>query len=670
MSGLRTRRRGGPRRTPHVGPARGTYGSGVSSVARSSREGAVPIAPRLAIAGIVGAIIIGILVLRLWALTVLGGAEYAERADQNVIRRLPIAAPRGSILDRDGRQIVVNRPTNQVVLDLQSVDEAELDGLIERLGEVLAPNRLEVAKTTREIREKVENAPVGMVEPLVLATDVQRQEVVYYLAEHQSEFPGVDVPDAYTREYVQRSTAAHILGQVGMADPDDLTTKTSLQAGDKLGKSGIEKTYDEYLRGVNGYEAIQVDASGFRTEEQGLRGLPAQPGRDLRLTISLPLQKATERSLAQGIAHAAGTEDGRGAFAGAAVAMDPNNGEVLALASAPTYDPNVFTSTKPKDLRTVETLYNPRNKRLPMYNRAIAGAYPPGSIYKPITAIAAMDKGWITPDTLLGCEPQMEIAHTVFKNHTPKNFGAIDLKTALEMSCDTYFYKLAIQFNADPKSPLQDWSSRFGLGKPTGIDIPGEVEGRVPTPKWKKEYDNPYWSETDHIWKPGDSVNLSIGQGDLLTTPLQMTNVYSALANGGKLFTPRLAKQIQSAGGRKEVEIPSPEPTDLNLDPGDLAAITDGLVLVNTGGNGTATAVFGTFKVSTAGKSGTAEKSLQKDLAWYCGYAPVEKPEIAACAFIDGGGHGGSEAGPIVLRMFQQYFGAKGGNTDAAGSVD
>lgn len=656
----RSRRRHAPIRRA---AARGI--SGVSSVARSSREGVGPIAPRIAIAGVFGGAVIGILLLRLWALTVIGGAEYAERADSNVIRKLPVVAPRGSILDRDGRQIVINREMRQVTIDLQDVEGERLDEVINELGRVLAPNRFEVPQTIAAIRERVDKAPPGAFEPVIVARDLPQDEVVHYLAEHQADFPGVDVGPAYTRDYVRRQTAAHILGQVGAVTEEDLEAHPSLELIDRIGKSGLERRYDEYLRGSNGYEAVEVDAAGVRSDA-GMRGLPPTPGRNLVTTIDLPLQRAGERALERSIFKVRGTREGSGAKAGAFVAIDPRNGEVLGLASWPNYDPNVFVQPGIRNERTVAWLHNANNKRAPMLNRAIAGQYPPGSTFKPITAIAAMGEKYMTAETPIGCPPVYEIMGTKFPNNQSDHLGAIELGTALEISCNTYFYYLSVYFDNAVGPVLQQWAQKFGLGRETGIDLSGELPGLMPTPAWRKET----YEGFDEVWKPGDSANLSIGQGDLQVTVLQMTNAYAAIGNGGTLHTPHVAKSIQSIGGREEVEMPKGESVDLNLDPGDLAAVQEGLRRVNEGGNGTASGVFSGFQVPTAGKTGTAEKKNQSDLAWYCGYAPADDPTIAACAFVDGGGHGGSAAAPVVLAMFQKWFDVKGGNANAGSTGD
>ncbi|MCW2962373.1 MAG: penicillin-binding protein 2 [Thermoleophilia bacterium] len=657
MSRLRTPRRGGRTNPGAFSPRRAA-----ADLARSSREGAMPVAPRIAVAGIIGAVVFGILVLRLWALTVLGGAEYAALADQNQMRQLRVEAPRGSILDRNGEVLVANRASEQVVLNLQDVPEARLDGVISSLSRIL-----DVPEA--EIREDVENAPPGGLEPIIIRGDLagrRDEQAKWYLREHRAEFPGVDITTRQVRDYLHGTAAAHILGQVGQVSEEQLeTSHTNRKSGDRIGVSGIERQYDEYLRGVDGYQAIQVDAAGVRQGEG--RGLPAAIGRSVKLTIDLGLQKATQKSLREGIAKSSRTADGAGAFAGAAVAIDPRNGEILASASEPTYDPGIFV--RPGNSAKIDALLKDKSEHLPMFNRVIGGAYPPGSIYKPITALAAMDMGpdVLTPDRLIECPPSFPVGKTIFRNHVDRHMGSMNLAQSLETSCDTYYYKLALYFYQDPGSPLQDWSRKFGLGAPTGIDIPGEIGARVPTVAWKKSLD--HLPEDERSWRPGDSINMSIGQGDLLVTPLQMANVFAALGNGGTLHTPHLGMQVEDPSGRAEIGLHADKPRDLKLDPGDLAGVEDGLVAVTSGVVGTARAVFGTFEVPTAGKTGTAEKFGQKDIAWYCGYAPVDDPEIAACAVIDGGGHGGSDAAPIVLGMLQQHFKAEGGTTDVKGAT-
>ena len=637
-------------------PQRGRMARGVSELARSTREGTIPIAPRIAIAGILGAVLFGILILRLWALTVLGGAQYAERADRNQLRLIPREAPRGKILDRNGEALVANREAQQVVLDLQDVDPERIPSLLRDLAPVLRT-------TPAKLKQKVDQAPPGAVEPVVLASDVLDMKPIWYLQEHKADFPGIDVRKRFQRTYDYKQLAAHVLGQVGEVSEEQLkTTHTNLKPGDRLGKSGVENTYDQYLRGTNGYDSVLVNAAGIR-EGVG-RQLPAIPGQNLQLTIDLPIQQRAESALANGIAAAARTAKGAGAKAGAIVVEDVHSGELLASASAPSFDENAFVV--PARYREVGRLNT--SKRQPLLDRAIAGAYPPGSTYKAITSIAAMESHLLAPDETIDCPPFLDIRNTRFKNHESRPLGQIGLTTALETSCDTFFYVLGLKFYNQEKahgSQLQAWSRKFGLDSPTGVDIPGEISGTVPDPTWRKKvYSGKDWlgrpyPRSEREWLPGFDVNLSIGQGQLLTTPLQMTNVFATVANGGTRYTPHFGKSIQDASGREEFEPQQPKGVDLDINPVYMAALKAGLEQVNNGPNGTATAAFAGASYTSAGKSGTAENTGNTDHAWYCGYAPAEDPQIAACAFIDGGGGGGAYAGPIVRNVFDLYFSKK-----------
>ncbi|MBC7462513.1 MAG: hypothetical protein H7287_14245, partial [Thermoleophilia bacterium] len=316
------------------------------------------------------------------------------------------------------------------------------------------------------------------------------------------------------------------------------------------------------------------------------------------------------------------------------------------------------------------------DKSQPSVGRTMGGSWPPGSTYKPITAITALADGSLTAALPVPCDGYLDVFKTRFKNHETGSRGAITLREALETSCDTYFYSLGLGFynqeptpaelkrNPQAESSMQAWSRKFGLGETTGVDVPGEVAGVVPNSASKSESrKNPKLFEPwERQWLPGDSVNLSIGQGDLLVTPLQMTNMYAILANGGTKWTPHFGRSIRDASGKEEFALPVAKPVSIGLDEKWLAGVREGLIAVNNGANGTARGVFGSdFPVTTAGKSGTAEKDNGRhtDLAWYCGYAPVEKPEIAACAFIDKGGGGSAVAAPVVADVFREYFSKK-----------
>lgn len=615
----------------------------------AASAGSQPIAMRIAVAGVVGVALFSIVLLRLWALTVMSGSEYAQLAQQNQIRQLSVEAPRGAIVDRNGRPFVTNRAAREVVLNLQDVPERSRPVLYRRLARTLGVS-------AREISATVDAHAADTLTPIVVARDITDEKLLFYLEEHAAEFPGVNVRDRFVRNYVAGATASHVLGQVGEVSGDQLKGDfANLQAGDRVGQSGLERSYDAYLRGTDGYRAMEVDAAGVRKGDG--RGVPATPGHNLRLTIDMQLQRATERALQEGIRIARGTSAGRSSTAGAAVAMDPRTGEVLAMASAPTYDPNIFV-TSGNDKEVVATL---KDKRTPLSNRAIAGLYPPGSTYKVITALAAMQEGFVTPTTPISCPASMKIAGTSFRNWTDQPLGAVTLPTALEVSCDTYFYALGLQFYNMPGSRLQDWSRRFGLGTSSHIDIPGEEQGVLPTPAWRKQT----FDSVESIWSPGHSVNLSIGQGDLLVTPLQMTRAYAAIADGGVLREPRIARSVEDPSGKQVIDLPRGASQTLPFTAPQLNAVRQGLYQAANGVNGTSTAVFATFPIPVAGKTGTAEKPPYGDMAWYCGYAPATSPTIVACAIVENGGHGGTAAAPVVLRMFQRWFRTGGGNVGA-----
>ncbi|MBC7644670.1 MAG: penicillin-binding protein 2 [Thermoleophilia bacterium] len=615
-----------------------------------------PVAIRIAVASVVGAVLFSVLVLRLWALTVMSGSEYARQAVQNQLRQIPVEAPRGPVLDRTGRPMVSNRAAREVVVNVDDIKatrtqtkEQRIVWLARNLSNVLGvPNA--------EITKKIEAGRGDTLTPIVVDKDLLSDDVLFYLEEHSIDFPGVDVRNRFVRSYVDGSAAAHMLGQVGEVSPDQLKGKFSnLKPGDHVGQSGLESAYDPYLRGTDGYNAIEVDASGVRQGPPG-RGLPATPGRSLRLTVDSRLQHATEKGLAEGITSARREHfEGTG---GAAVAIDPRNGDILALASNPTYDPNIFV-TAGHDSEVTQVL---QDKRTPLSNRAIGGLYPPGSTYKVVTGLAALKEGYITPDTLLDCPASKKVSGTVFKNWTPEALGSMNLAHALEVSCDTYFYQLGLRFYNMQGSKLQGWSRTMGLGSSTGVDLPGEQEGTVPDPAWRKQM----YKGIDSIWSTGHSVNLSIGQGDLLVTPLQMTSIYAAIANGGTMYEPQVAQSVEDASGKRVLKLPRGKSTKLPFSKTDMDAVHEGLYLATHSGVGTGSAVFSTFSIPVAGKTGTAEKGVGKNMAWFCGYAPANNPTIAACAIVENGGHGGTSAAPVVLRMFQNYFHATGGTIAGA----
>ena len=391
------------------------------------------------------------------------------------------------------------------------------------------------------------------------------------------------------------------------------------------------------------------------------------------LTIDLRLQKAAQRALAYGIQRARdsncyGCWDANG---GAIVALDPHDGSVLAMASSPTYQPSVYAGHVTTKALAEQGLTpaTAREKNYPALNRALVAGYPPGSTFKPVTAIAALQEHLVSPSTLLPCTGSYtspnDRAHQVFKNWDPYVNQGMDLPTALAYSCDTYFYQLGNDFYDLPPErghPLQAWASRLGFGRPTGIDVGPEYGGLLPTPEWRQRH---FKTELDKLWKPGDSIQLAIGQKDLLVTPMQMARFYALIANGGKLVTPHLLLGVQQTGSGGAAPHPAaPRRAADQHRPGRArrraprAARGDARVVRHLVG------VFGSFPVAVAGKTGTAEKAVDPgdgiarlfNQSWWCGYGPYDKPTLVVCALIENGGHGGAVAAPAALKVFEQFF--------------
>jgi penicillin-binding protein 2 len=432
----------------------------------------------------------------------------------------------------------------------------------------------------------------------------------------------------------------------------------------------VEAGYDTYLRGLPGIGRVFVDALGRVTSARQFQQLP-EAGDNVRLTIDAELQKTAEDALAYGIrlAH----DDGQwAADGGALVAMDPNSGEILALASNPTFDPSIYTGRVNK--KDLEQLADPSANH-PTLDRAVAGLYPPGSTFKPVTALAALETGILSPTELIQCTPKEVVDGQTFTNWDPYANEPMTLTTALAASCDTYFYQVALRFYNRTDSPLQKWARTMGFGAATGIDIGPEANGLIPTPAWRRHY---FKTEIDKIWTSGDSVQLGIGQGDVLVTPLQMTRFYAMLANGGKLVEPHIVQSVEEPAtpGQPPVVLRpySPKPAkDVGLNPNNIRVVQEGLYDATHASYGTSAGIFGSFPIPIVGKTGTAEKYVTlpnyqglQDQAWWCGYGPYDKPSLVVCAMIENGGHGGVVAAPVALQVFQKFFGVDPSSYSAA----
>ncbi len=629
---------------------------------------------RVAVLGGLVLLVFGALFLRLWALEILSGHQYLRVARSNQLRTIRLEAPRGPILDRNGRILVDNHAGTAVVLwpaDLPHKWYVRLREL-RQVSQVLHVPVHEMLKGIAA-RKGDPLTPVIVKEPV-------GEPQLKYLQERANQFPGLSFQDSYLRHYPHGPLAAQLLGYVSEVSPDELKhPPAGVRAGDKIGQAGVETAFDGYLRGKPGSERLRVDSLGTPRGQLQKASLPT-PGNAVRLTLDLRLQQAAERALVYGMQRARDSQcygcwDANG---GAIVALDPKDGSVLALASAPTYSPGVYSGHVTMKGLAAQGLTKgtAAEKNYPALNRALVAGYPPGSTFKPVTALAAMQEHLISPYTLQQCTGSYtapeDRSHQVFNNWDRFVNQAMDMPTALAYSCDTYFYQLGNAFYELPPGrghPLQGWASRFGFGRPTGIDVGPETRGLLPTPEWRqkrftKKTDSCCW-QIDRLWKPGDSIQLSIGQKDLLVTPLQMARFYALIANGGKLVTPHVLLDVEPSGaGGASPHPAAPAAQQINVDPAALAVVRQGLLEATHASYGTSTAVFGSFPVAVAGKTGTAEKAVDPgdgivrlfDQAWWCGYAPADSPTLVVCAMIENGGHGGSAAAPAALKVFEQFF--------------
>ena len=634
--------------------------------------------------GVLGALALGlfaVLFFRLWSLQVLSGDRYLAAAQDNQLRTIRVEAPRGSIRDRNGKVIVDNVPGTAVKLWVADMPRQGRYRLVNRLAAVLDVDPVALAK-------EVEERAGDPLTPITVKTGVSREKVLY-LYERQSEFPGVTIQQSYLRDYPYRSLAAQLLGYVGEISREELRRKRrdGYVMGDKVGKAGVEATFDRYLRGTAGLAQIRVDSLGLPRSGLEVRR-DAIPGYALELTIDIDLQRAAERALRYGI-QVARQNESYNADGGAIVALDPRDGAVLAMASYPTFDPSVWVGrVDPKKIAPLTDDAEAEKRNFPGVNRVTSGLYPPGSTWKPVSALAALQEGMLDPYDPIQCTPTARYGvdygegQQLFRNWNPNVNEPMTLSTALAQSCDTYFYAVADRFyqrglqERDYWTRLQEWASRLGFGQAAGLDIGGESTGLLPTPEWrKKTYTTPW----DRAWNPGDLIQLSIGQKDLTVTPLQLARFYALLANGGKLVTPYLASAVLQPGasGQEPVVLrrfASEPPREVGLEAGALTVVQDGLYEATHDPEGTSSGVFGTYPVPIAGKTGTAEKVVPlpgyppdniEDQSWWCGWGPYRmegyngRSPIVVCALIENGGHGSTAAAPAALKVFERWFGVK-----------
>jgi penicillin-binding protein 2 len=602
---------------------------------------------RVAVLGGVAVALFGVLFFRLWNLQVLSGDEYLAEAKNNRTREYKVIAPRGDILDREGDVLVDNRTSLALQLNTLKLpeDPAEERAELTRLGQLAQMALPKVRKAIREGEEVAAGAPV------TLRRDVG-YDLVAYIEENQDEFPGVTVQRVFVRHYPEGSRAAHVLGSVGEITGEELEERRyeGLEPGDEIGQAGVEDAYDSFLRGDPGITRIQVDALGQPTPGGQLVSEPPTPGENLKLTIDADVQAAGEAGLAA---------YGQGGF----ISMMIDTGEILALGSSPTFDPTVLTEEMSQ--QEVDALYRDPVSA-PLVNRATEGAYPTGSIFKIITALAALENGRITPDEVVADGGQIEIGEQVFQNAGGVAHGAVELRRALEVSSDVYFYLLG--FEMWQTDELQEWAHKLGIARLTGLDLPEESEGLLPSRKWRNEL----YKEggTDRPWGPGDDVQLATGQGDLQTNPLQMAIAYAALGNGGRIVTPHVGMEVEDAAGRVLKEFKPRIRRRVHIDPGYRTAILEGLHQAAQGGEGTATGVFGGFPIPIAGKTGTAERPGHADQSWFAALSPYPNPRIVTIATVEEGGFGAESAAPVVLDILEAIYDKQASEVSSASGAE
>ena len=583
--------------------------------------------------------------VRLYVLQVVRGERYGEIAENQRRRRLPITAPRGVIFDREGRVIVDSRPIYNVIMSREDVKD--LHSLVEPLGEGLQIDK----EILKERFDLVSSMPA--FESIQVKQDVTPGDIAWVEA-HNLEFPELRVEQQPQRRYPPDGMLAHVLGYVGEISPEQLKQTSykekGLKPGDVIGQSGIEQIYDDYLRGKDGYREVVVDSRGRIQDE--IETIAPIPGRDLVTTIDLDLQMAAEEQLRTSVTRR-----------GVIIAMDPNNGEIFALASFPNFDPNIFSqriTTKEGKAEYAALLNDPET---PLLNRAVQSRYPPGSTWKIPMSVAGLEQGAITLDhSNLVCGGGIQVGNKFTR--CMGNHGSPDVKTAITHSCDGYFYRLGLKMTIGGIMKMVD---EFDLNKRTGIDLPNEVVSWTPSPDFKRRM-----QPRDPEWRDIDTVYSSFGQVYDVVTPIALLRTIAGVSTGGDLYIPHLLKEVRALGtpgtpdykqpaGFQPLDPAKPNPKKIGIPEDIHQTVVQGMwQVVNAGGTGAGIRMAG-FDI--AGKTGTAQVvglgkdvGKNKDHSWFVSYAPAYQPEISMVALIENSGFGSQFAAPAIRRIYDVYY--------------
>ena len=535
---------------------------------------------------------------------------YSRLSKNNSIRIIPIDGPRGNIFDRNGTLLVTNRMSFDLAVVYQELKDRS--ALARLLSDVLGMSGKDIAQSL----EKSGDRPYA---PVTIAEDIDKDKAII-LEEASCDISGIVIETKSKRNYIHGYVGSQVFGYLSEISEEELEDLKDYgyRAKDLVGRDGVEKYYDKYLTGVDGGTQIEVDSRGRQTRVLGVK--EPSSGKDLYLTLDIGLQSACDKFL--------------GAHNGAIIVMNPKTGEVLALASHPAFDPNIFVKPNTSAMR-VDLLRDKTGR--PLFNRAISGLYPPGSVFKVVTASAGLETRRITPGTYFSCGGSYKLGNATFDCWKEGGHGSQNIREALMNSCNVYFYQAGRATGVDA---LEAFTKLFGLGRPTGIDLPGELKGVVPGRAWKRFYKKDNWYE-------GETLNYAIGQGYLLVTPIQILEMMAIVANKGELVRPYIVKRIDTS------YITNAKQKNIGLRDSTLREVREGLFKVVNGENGTGSRakVEGAL---VAGKTGTAENPQGRTHAWFAGFAPYNDPNICLVVFLEHGGKGGLQPAEIARGIFEE----------------
>jgi len=588
---------------------------------------------RIYVLSIAAVLLFLILLGRLWFLQFIEADRLREMSENNRLRFIPVAASRGSLLDRNGKVMVNNMPSFSLAVIPNEVKDR--DRLIDTLAGVLKTDRSELISRWEKGKGQAKYFPV------ILAQGLSRDQLEYF-EENSLRLTGIEIEVKPVREYPEGVFASHLFGYIGEISEKELALPdfADYNPGDYMGKSGIERSFEKYLHGEDGGREIEVDARGryLRTVSEVL---PAT-GHSVMLTIDKDLQKATEKAL--------------GEKAAAAVVMDVHTGEILAFASTPAFDPSLFSGRMPPEQWAAYL----EDKRHPLENKALKGQYPPGSTFKIVTALAGLAEGLIDDKTIVRCTGEYKLGTSKFRCWNRKGHGSVNLKGAMRESCDVYFYQLGERLGVDR---IARYAKMFGLGEVTGCGLESEKSGFVPTSEWKQK-------KYGKVWYRGETLPVAIGQGYLLTTPVQLAALTAGVATEGRIFRPHLVKKVIDREGKTIKEFIPEVLKSVELKPEHFRMVKEGLLAVVNEPHGTGAAAR-LYEVKVAGKTGTSQVVKLKDTkgpvayqhrdhALFVAFAPYDKPEIAVSVVVEHGEHGGGAAAPVAGQILRQYFESKG----------